>query len=290
MCRWMAWSGQPLVVEELLFKPKHGLVDQSLHSRLGVETTNGDGFGLGWYGGGVGPARYRSVSPAWGDANLRELAAHVESPLFIAHVRATTGTAIQQTNCHPFRHRNWLFVHNGAIHEFETLRRDLMLAVDPSLFADIHGSTDSETLFYLALTFGLEEDPVGGLERAVGFVEATAAKHGIEHAVQASMGLSDGERLWAIRYSTERASRSLFMSHDADDIKRLHPENPRLQRLRDEDRVVVSEPLADLTGVWHKIPESTVLVVQPGADATLPFQPHYEPAGGNGGTPRLATA
>jgi predicted glutamine amidotransferase len=288
MCRWMAWSGQPLIVEELLFKPKHSLVDQSLHSRLGVETTNGDGFGLGWYSGGDGPARYRSVAPAWGDANLRELAAHVESPLFIAHVRATTGTAIQQTNCHPFRHRNWLFVHNGAISEFETLRRELMLAVEPSLFADIHGSTDSEILFYLALTFGLEEDPVGGLARAIGFVEAAAARHGIERAVQASIGLTDGERLWAIRYSTERSSRTLYMSHDAEDIKRLHPENPRLQRLRDEDRVVVSEPLADLPGLWHRIPESTVLVVQPGADATLPFQPDYAPAAGNGDTPHVA--
>jgi predicted glutamine amidotransferase len=285
MCRWMAWSGQPLIVEELLFKPKHSLVDQSLHSRLGVETTNGDGFGLGWYGAGEGPAIYRSVSPAWGDVNLRELAAHVESPLFIAHVRATTGTAIQQTNCHPFRHGRWLFVHNGVIQGYEAMRRELVLAVDPELFSGIHGSTDSEVLFHLALTFGLEEDPVGALERAIGFVEATAARHGVERAVQASMGLSDGERLWAFRYSTEGTSRTLFMSHDAEDIRKLHPENPRLQRLRDEDRVVVSEPLADLTGVWHKIPESTVLVVQPGADAMLPFRPHYVPAGGNGGSP-----
>ena len=79
MCRWMGWSGQPVVVEELLFKPKHGLVDQSLHSRMGVETTNGDGFGLGWYGQGDGPGVYHSVAPAWGDANLRELASHIES-------------------------------------------------------------------------------------------------------------------------------------------------------------------------------------------------------------------
>ena len=80
MCRWMAWSGQPVIVEELLFQPVHGLIDQSLHSRLGVETTNGDGFGLGWYGAGEGPGVYRNVAPAWGDANLRELAAHLESP------------------------------------------------------------------------------------------------------------------------------------------------------------------------------------------------------------------
>jgi predicted glutamine amidotransferase len=290
MCRWMAWSGQPLVIEDLLFKPPHGLVDQSLHSRLGVERTNGDGFGLGWYGGGDGPAVYHSVAPAWGDANLREIAAHVESPLFLAHVRATTGTAIQQTNCHPFRYGRWLFVHNGVIAGFEQMRRDLMLAVDPSLFWDIQGSTDSEVLFHLALTLGLEDDPIGALERAIGFVEATAVRHGVEHAVQASLGLSDGERLWAFRYSTEGKSRSLFSSCDATAVRQLHAENPTLQRLQDEDRVVVSEPLADLPGVWKEIPESTVLVVQPGEDEERPFRPHYEAARGNGAAAHAAAS
>ena len=88
MCRWMAWLGQPVLIDELLFKSPHGIVDQSLHARMGAEPTNGDGFGLGWYGTGDGPAVYRSVAPAWADANLRELAAHVESPLFVAHIRA----------------------------------------------------------------------------------------------------------------------------------------------------------------------------------------------------------
>jgi predicted glutamine amidotransferase len=273
MCRWMAWSGQPVLIDELLFKPAHGLIDQSLHSRMGVETTNGDGFGLGWYGGGEGPAVYHSVAPAWGDPNLRELAAHIESPMFIAHVRATTGTAIQQTNCHPFRYGRWLLVHNGVIAGMEALRRDLMLAVDPSLFAEVRGSTDSEVLFHLALTFGLEDDPIGALERAIGLVEETARTKGIENAVQASIGVMDGERVWAIRYSTEHRSRTLFVSADATAIRELHPENPRLQRLRDEDRLVVSEPLADLPGVWDEIPDGTALIVQPGADETRPFRP-----------------
>lgn len=290
MCRWMAWSGQPLIVEELLFKPKHGLVDQSLHSRLGVETTNGDGFGLGWYGAGEGPALYHSIAPAWGDANLRELAAHIESRLFLAHVRATTGTAIQQTNCHPFRHGRWLFVHNGVIADFELMRRELILAVDPALFTGIRGSTDSEVLFHLGLTFGLEEDPVAALERAIGLVEATARRRGIEHAVQASIGVSDGERLWAFRYSTEGRSRSLFVSENAAAVRRLHPENERLQALRDEDRVIVSEPLADLEGLWSEIPESSVVIVQPGPDELRPFRPRYEPAYSNGAPVHAAPA
>jgi predicted glutamine amidotransferase len=273
VCRWMAWYGQPVLVEELLFKSQHGLIDQALHSRLGAETTNGDGFGLGWYGAGEGPGVYHSIAPAWGDANLRELAAHIESPLFLAHVRATSGTAIQGTNCHPFRHGRWLMVHNGVVDGFRQMRRELMLAVDPSLFAGIEGSTDSEVLFYLALTFGLEADPILALERTIGLVEATADRHGIPNAVQASIGVSNGERLWAFRYSTEGRSRTLFASADADSVRRLHPDNPRLQRVRGEDRLVVSEPFSDLPGLWNEIPESTVMVVQPGADEQRPFAP-----------------
>src|SRR3954451_18102299 len=107
---------------------------------MGVEATNGDGFGIGWYGGGDGPALYHSVAPAWGATDLRVVGAHIESPLFIAHVRATTGTAIQQTNCHPFRHGRWLLVHNGVIQGFEEMRGELMLAGGPGLLAGLQGS------------------------------------------------------------------------------------------------------------------------------------------------------
>jgi glutamine amidotransferase len=270
----MAWHGQPVLIEELLFKPKHGLVDQSLHARLGAETTNGDGFGLGWYGTGEGPGVYRSISPAWGDPNLHHLAAHISSPLFLAHVRATSGSPVQETNCHPYRHGRWLFVHNGLVNEFRALRRELTLAVDPPLSADIQGSTDSELLFYLAITNGLEEDPLTALERTIGFVEAAAARRGIDGAIQASIGVSDGESLWAVRYSTERNSRTLFASADVDAVKLLHPENPRLQSMTEGDRVVVSEPFADLPGAWLEIPESTALVVWPGgAHEQRPFRP-----------------
>jgi predicted glutamine amidotransferase len=282
MCRWMAWSGQPVIVEELLFEPVHGLIDQSLHSRMGAETTNGDGFGLGWYGVGKGPGTYHSVSPAWGDANLRDLSSHIESHLFIAHVRATSGTAIQQTNCHPFRHGKWLFVHNGVVAGFHEMRRELMLEVAPELFPNIQGSTDSEVLFHLALTYGLEQDPVAALERTLGLVEATAVRHGIEGAVQASIGVTDGVRLWAFRYATQGVPRTLFVSSEADTVRKLYPDDARLSRVHDDDRVVVSEPMSELPGLWNEIPASTVLIVQPGPDEQRPFHPHFEPAAGNG--------
>ncbi len=118
-------------------------------------------------------------------------------------------------------------------------------------------------------------------KRAIGFVEATADRHAIDHAIQASIGVSDGERLWAVRYSTEGSSRTLFASADAHGLKQLHPENPRLQLLRDEDRLVVYEPLADLPGAWHEIPESTALIVSPaGAHEQRPSHPHSVEATG----------
>jgi len=280
MCRWNAYYGQPLLIEALLFNMDHSLIDQSLHSRMGVETTNGDGFGIGWYGGSTGrPCRYRSIGPAWSDVNLRELAAHVESPIFLAHIRATTGTPVQQTNCHPFRHQNWLFVHNGVLNDFHKIRRELVMAVDPVYFDDIAGSTDSETLFYLALTFGLENDPLDAMERAVGFVEHTARAHGIEHPVQMTVGISDGERLWAIRYASEGTPRTLYVSEDVSALKALHPESEQLQRLGGEDRAIVSEPLGDrLPGAWVEIPPSTAMIVQPGPDEQRPFTPRVPDA------------
>ena len=275
MCRWNAYIGQPLLIDELLYNTRHGLIDESLHARMGAETTNGDGFGLGWYpvGRPADPARYRGVDPAWNDANLRDLASHVESPLFLAHVRAAVGSPVQQTNCHPFRHGRWLFVHNGLIHGFAEFRREIHFEVDPTLFNGIAGSTDSEALFYLALSLGLEGDPIGALERAVGRVERAAAEQGVENPVQGTIGLADGERLWAVRYSTEHRSRSLFVSEDVDALKRLHPENPRLQELSEGDRVVVSEPLSDLAGAWLEVPESTALTISGGDLEQVPFSP-----------------
>ncbi len=274
MCRWMAYRGRPVPIETLLYKTQHSLIEQSRHARLGVETFNGDGFGVGWYDDGDGPGRYRSLMPAWGDHNLRDLSAHIRSPLFLAHVRATTGTPVQDTNCHPFRHENWLFVHNGAIDRFHEIRRELVLAVDPAFYDAIEGSTDSETMFALALTFGLmDDDPIGALERMAGFVEETGRAHGIEHPLQMSLGVSDGERLYAVRYSTIGDSRTLFHSADAQTLRELYPDHELVHDIGDEDRAIVSEPLGDLPGVWEEIPEATALIVQDGPDEQRAFRP-----------------
>ena len=146
-------------------KRDRSLIDQSLHSRLGATTTNGDGFGVGWYDTGGTPRLYRSTHPAWNDRNLRELAAGVSSPLFLAHIRASTGTAIQETNTHPVPPRPLALDAQRPDPRVPAAKRELVLAVDDSLYPSIEGTTDSETFFYLALSFGLERRP-GGRRRA----------------------------------------------------------------------------------------------------------------------------
>ena len=274
MCRWLAYSGSPVLIEELLYKPTHSLIDQSLHSRLGAETTNGDGFGIGWYRDGAPrPAIFHSIEPAWNDRNLRELAGHISSPLVFAHIRASTGGAIQQTNCHPFRHENWLWMHNGFIGDLERVKRDLRLAVDPDLYPEIEGTTDTETFFYLALTLGLEGDPPGAVARAVGMIEDVGRRHGVGHPIQMTVATTNGEDLWAFRYSSERPARSLFFSTAVETLRHLYPDNPLFQQVDVETRLIVSEPLGDLAGAWNEVPESTYGIVQPGADELHPFQP-----------------
>jgi len=257
----------------LLFEPEHALVNQSYDARHAETTTNGDGFGLGWYGTGEGPAVYHSVAPAWNDRNLKELARHIEAPVLFAHIRASTGGAIQQTNCHPFRHGRWLWMHNGLIREFGAVKRDLAFAVDPSLYAQIEGSTDTELFFYLALTFGLEDDPPSAVERAVGFIEETGRKHGVKEPIQMTVATTDGASVWVFRYSSEGSSRSLFYSTDVATLRAQYPDNPVLHEVSEETRLVVSEPLGDLAGAWNEVPESSYAVIHEGQDELRPFTP-----------------
>ena len=273
MCRWLAYSGSPIKLEELLLKRDHSLIDQSLHSRMGATTTNGDGFGVGWYDEDEVPHVYRSVSPAWNNRNLKELASAIKSPLFFAHIRASTGSASQETNTHPFRYGNWLWMHNGLIREFPTVHRTLSNRIDDSFFTSIEGTTDSETMFYLALTFGLEDEPVAAVERMIGFVEETGHKHDIEFPFQGTIATTDGKSVWAFRYSSEGDSRSLWFSTRMDELKLLYPAIHELENLSDETRVIVSEPLGDLPGVWNEAPESHYGIVQPGTDKLAAFTP-----------------
>jgi predicted glutamine amidotransferase len=214
------------------------------------------------------------MQPAWSDRNLREAARAIHSPLFVAHIRAATDTPAQETNCHPFRYGRWLFMHNGLVRKYPAVRRELMMAIDPELFPSIEGSTDSEVLFYLALTFGLELEPVTALERMVGFVEATGRKYDIEQPLNMTVCATDGEQIISVRYSSERDSRSLFHSSSFKQLHELYPHDRRILAAGDDAFLVLSEPLVDLPDWWKEIPESTAVIARGGDVEEITFNPH----------------
>mgnify|MGYP001345721799 CR=1 FL=1 len=271
MCRWLAYTGSPIPISDVLYTEKNSLIDQSVRSRSAETPTNADGFGVGWYGSRETPGLYRSVRPAWNDFNLRDLASQIESRLFLAHIRATSAATVQETNCHPFRHGKWLFVHNGEIFEIEKVRRELLFRVAPELFNCIEGSTDSELLFHLALTLGLEMDPIGALERMAGLVERIGREAGVEESLWMTLGVSDGTDLFAVRYASDGKAPTLYHSRDLDDIRRA---NPGLRKdLSPHTRMVVSEPMLEAAKVWVEVPQNTVMRFRDGEIEKRTFTP-----------------
>ena len=109
-------------------------------------------------------------------------------------------------------------------------------------------------LFHLAMTFGLEEDAVAALERMAGFVEDLGERHGVEHPLQMSVAVTDGQRVVAARYSSERQSRSLFFSTDARALKQMYPKIEELQLISDTRAPSSPSHSATCRGLGTKCP------------------------------------
>ncbi len=269
MCRWLAYLGAPIFLSRLLFEPENSLIDQSLHARESVATTNGDGFGIGWYDARPHPGVFRDVLPAWNDENLRAIAEQIRSGLFLAHVRASTGTSTARQNCHPFRHDGWLFMHNGQIGGYGAIRRKLEMLIAPELYRHRLGTTDSEAMFYLALTHGLENDPELALRRTIGTIKGLMIEAGITDPLRISLVLSDGQRLIALRYSSDRRSPSMYLGLGGKALAEAG-----LNDVGDGSNVLVlSEPLDDVSDSWRKVEDSSLLIADRGGVSAHPFAP-----------------
>lgn len=244
MCRWLAYWGTPVYLDSLIFEPEHSLIQQSLRARKTDVITNGDGFGVGWYGERRTPGLYRDILPAWNDPNLKSLAHQVRSPLFFAHVRASTGTATSRANCHPFGYGSWLFMHNGQIGGYQRVRRTLESRLDDAHYAARLGTTDSELFFHLLFGFGLERDPLEALRRTVGLVTGEMWRAGVEEPLRLTAALTDGRQLVVIRFATDPQAPSLFWS------------------ARGGTLLIVSEPLDGHAEAWNEVPEGHLLVAR----------------------------
>ncbi len=257
MCRWAAYIGAPIFLEEIISRPGHSLIHQSHCATQCHTATNADGFGLAWYGDRAEPGLYRDVMPAWSDPNLRSLTAQVKSGLFMAHVRASTGTATSRNNCHPFTVGRWSFMHNGQVGGYDAFRRDADMMIPEHLYPHRKGATDSEALFLAALAEGLEDDPKGAMERAAArFIVIARAKGALPY-LRLTGALSDGKRLYAMRYATDDKAPTLY--HRWSDTR--------------GGRAVVSEPLETDEADWQEMPANSFCTFEGNTARVEDFHP-----------------
>lgn len=254
---------------DLVVKPQHSLLTQSLDSRLNLRrdgsiwATNGDGCGVGWYEHLEEPGLYRSISPAWNNINLGEITSQVKTSLFFSHIRAVTVGGIQITNCHPFKHSTWLFQHNGTVDHFADIKRELQFDIHPELFPHIKGTTDSETIFYLAMTYGLEDDPHEAMRKTVQRLHKSYDDNSLDGHIQLSCALTNGEEIYTLRYSNTDQTKTQYYSTGARAIMDL---NGECSHLPEESAIIVSEPLDNLgkETSWHPIPDHSFVTATPG--------------------------
>ncbi|MBU6497355.1 MAG: class II glutamine amidotransferase [Rhodospirillales bacterium] len=251
MCRFLAYRGQPILLEELVAAPAHSLIHQSLHAEEAKTGTNGDGFGIGWYGERTEPGLYREVRPAWADENLRSICAQVRSGLFFAHVRASTGTATSRANCHPFAAGRFMFMHNGQIGGWKQLRRPIEAMIPDSMYDCRQGSTDSEAILLAAMAAGLARDPIGVMAATLARIQAMMRDAGIAEALRFTAALTDGERLWAYRWASDARPPTLYWREDETGL------------------VVVSEPIDGHREDWRAVPVGGCLTALPGEEVAV---------------------
>jgi glutamine amidotransferase len=257
MCRWAAYTGQPIYLEEIISRPGHSLIHQSHCATECLSAINADGFGLAWYGARPEPGLYRDVMPAWSDPNLKSLTAQVQSRLFLAHVRASTGTATSRNNCHPFVVGRWSFMHNGQFGGYDGFRRDAEMLIPDAYYPNRKGATDSEALFLVALGDGMDSDPKGAMERATAKLESLSRARGAAPHVRLTCAFSDGQRLYVIRYATDDHAPTLY--HRWSDTR--------------IGRAVVSEPLEIGECGWEELPQGSFCTFEGQGMLIEPFRP-----------------
>lgn len=267
MCRWIAYIGRPVYIDTFVTRPAYSLVEQSLNARLSyrldgsILTTNGDGFGLGWYMHKEEPGLFKTAEPAWANENINEICSQIHARIFMAHVRAASVGAIQRTNSHPFKYKNWIFQHNGYLANFDLLRRDLQFDISQQYFNCLRGTTDSETLFLLALTYGLEHDPKTAIERLIMRARQLCEQKNIPFDLVLSCAISDGNALYTVRYSSGKFIHSQYYSTHAFSMKEINEDSAKVQP---DSFVVVSEPLDQHMEYWKEMPVGGFAAIRDG--------------------------
>ncbi len=264
MCRFVAYTGRPILLSDLVTRSARSLIHQSYRARERHEPLNGDGFGVGWYAPDIDPdpCVFTSITPAWSNRNLHNIAEKVRSPLVFAHVRAASpGLRVSEVNCHPFRHGRYLWMHNGNVGGFRRLRRQLRESLRDEYYDMIEGTTDSEHAFAVFLNELHGSDAESGLKAmekalaaAVQRLRDWQAELPGETPTTMNFAVTDGANVAVTRYSAGGVPpESLYVSRG----KRFVATDSGYDMVDSETDVgaaiVASEPLTDDASDWQPV-------------------------------------
>ena len=265
MCRLFVYvAAAPERLHDVVLAPDHAILRQSYAARHTPDlpdnwrdhVVNADGYGIGWahedrY------VLYRSSTPPWNDCNLSDIAETHASRLVFAHVRAIkpfSSSIVHQLNCHPFRHENFMWMHNGEIQEHCALRALVCRRVDEDICRSLlHGTTDSELCFALFVQLHRE---TGSVRRAMrdtirAIIQLNARPCSLNFAV------TDRDCVCCTR----------FIASDAEEPPSLY------YRARDTDVILSSEPMAlGESSEWHVVPKNHAIWVNV-RDRTFDVEP-----------------
>lgn len=272
MCRLMAYRGTPIIIDELLYKPKNSLINQSIDAKELEEPLNGDGFGIGWYTPEINkePATFVSLNPAWSNRNLKNLAPKIKTECMIAHVRAASVGEVSESNCHPFQYKTFLMAHNGGVENFPNIKRELRSTLSDDLYNWIKGQTDSEHLFAFLINRVLNEnkslssDSVSdAFEFTFKYLKTLMTKHGVHEEAYLNMVVTNGQFIVATRYVTDPKQEPLTLYHSEGSRFVVEDGVTRLEAPQDDDQavLVVSEKLTD-GDHWTMIPKNHFVIVE----------------------------
>jgi predicted glutamine amidotransferase len=215
MCRALAYLGEPVLLDNLLFQPDSALVRQSYMPKM-LHLLNLAGFGMrAWDPASRNPEMpfsYASDALPVFDRNLKGLAEKIAASCVLAHVRGVpydTRVEIAVQNVHPFQFAGvpLTLAHNGDLARFPDMKSPLSRHVKREFLRQIRGSTDSEWIY--ALVVSQLRDPharpsAGELHDALGAalhrIREARAELGVATASPVNLFLTDGSQLAAVRY------------------------------------------------------------------------------------------
>ena len=121
-------------------------------------------------------------------------------------------------------------MHNGAIREFPRVKRELAFAVDPDSLRGDRGVDRLGALLLPRAHARARGRPTGRRRPGGRLDRGGRTRHGVEHPIQMTVATTDGDSVWAFRYSSEGASRTLFFSTSVAHAEGAVPGQPRPAR------------------------------------------------------------